>query len=144
MDDTSSSHSVQRLIYPIVLVGKFRRHVLTASPLKYLTYLTKLLPRIAAYYKYRTWEVNGEADPIHCLLECPPSTSVSTAVARLKSVSSQFFFNRYGSQFWSNHSRTLGNSGYFAASTGGVSIGILPRYVENQGRITSLSLTYPD
>jgi REP element-mobilizing transposase RayT len=85
--------------------AKFRPHVLTASP---LNYLTKLLPRIAAYYKYRIWEVNSEVDPIHFLLECPPSTSVSTAVARLKS--------------GSNHSRTLGNSGYFAASTGGITI----------------------
>jgi putative transposase len=99
--------------------AKFRPHVLTASP---LNYLTRLLPRIAAYYKYRIWEVNSEADPIHCLLDCPPSTSVSTAAARLKSVSFQFFLNRYRSQFWSNHSRTLGNSGYFAASTGGITI----------------------
>ena len=41
--------------------------------------------------------MNGH-DHIHFLLECPPSTSVSTAVARLKSVSSKFFLHRYGSQ----------------------------------------------
>jgi REP element-mobilizing transposase RayT len=60
----------------------------------------KLLLRIASYYKYRVLEGNGQSDDIHFLLECPPFTSVSTALARLKSVSSKFFLNRYGSQFW--------------------------------------------
>jgi putative transposase len=71
----------------------------------------------------------GEDDHIHFLLECPPSASV----ARLKAVSSKFFLNRYGSQFWGDHSRTLWNSGYFAASTGGVTLEVLKKYVENQG-----------
>jgi REP element-mobilizing transposase RayT len=81
-----------------------------------------LLPRIATHYKYRIVEVNGEDDHLHFLLECPPSASVASAVARLKSVSSKFFLDRYGSQFWGKHSRTLWNSGYFAASTGGVTL----------------------
>ena len=74
---------------------EFRRHVLTPSR---LNYLIALLPRIAAHDKYRLVEGNGEDDPIH---------------------------HRYGSQFWGNHSGTLWNSGYFAASTGGVSLEVL-------------------
>jgi len=84
----TGSHCVFKLVYHIVLFVKFRRHVLTSNRLKYLV---ALLPRIAAHYKYRIVEVNGEDDHIHFLLECPPSASVSSAVARLKSVSSKFF-----------------------------------------------------
>jgi putative transposase len=129
-DYATSSHCVHRLIFHIVFVVKFRRQVLNPSR---MNYLIALFPRIASHYKYRLIEVNGEADHIHFLLEIPPSASVSTVVARLKSVSSKFFLNRYGSQFWGSHSRTLWNSGYFAASTGGVTLEVLKKYVENQG-----------
>ena len=129
-DYTSSSHSVHRLIFHIVLVIKWRRHVLTSSR---LNYLIKLLPRIATHYRCQIVEVNGEQDHIHFLIQCPPSASVATVVARIKSVSSKFFLNRYGSQFWGSHSRTLWSSGYFAASTGGVTLEVLKQYIENQG-----------
>jgi putative transposase len=127
----TSSHCVNRLIYHIVFVTKFRRHVFSPSR---LNYLLALFPRIAAHYKYKLIEVNGEDDHIHFLIECPPTASMSSVVARLKAVSSKFFLKRYGAQCWGKHERTLWNAGYFVASTGGVTLEILKKYVENQGR----------
>jgi putative transposase len=88
----TGSHSVFRLLYHVVLVTKFRKSIISKNR---LAYLCALLPRVAAHYKYRIVEVNGESDHIHFILECPPSTSVSNAVARIKSVSAKFFLNRY-------------------------------------------------
>jgi len=55
-------------------------------------------------------------------------------VGRLKHISAEFFLKRYGAQSWGNHKHTLWNSGYFVESTGGVTLEILEKYVENQGR----------
>ena len=129
-DYGTSSHCVHRLIYHIVFCVKFRRQVL--SP-KRLSYLCALMPSIASHYKYRVVEVNGESDHIHILIETPPTASPSSVVARLKSVSAKFFLKRYGVQFWGRHTRTLWSSGYFVASTGGVTLDILKKYVESQG-----------
>jgi len=79
---------------------------------------------------------NRITNVIRCqvLIECPPTASMSSVVARLKAVSSKFFLKRYGAQCWGKHERTLWNAGYFVASTGGVTLEILKKYVENQGR----------
>jgi len=114
-----------------VFVTKFRRHVFTSSR---LNYLVSLFPRICSHYKYKLIEVNGESDHIHLLIECPPTASLSSVVARLKAVSSKFFLNRYGAQCWGKHERTLWNAGYFVASTGGVTLEVLKQYAENQGQ----------
>jgi putative transposase len=79
-------------------------------------------------------EINGESDHIHFLLDCPPSSPVSTAVARIKVISARMFLRRDGSQFWGKHRRTLWNSGYFSASPGGATLEVLRQYVESQGR----------
>jgi len=129
-DFGTSSHCVHKLIYHIVFVTKFRRQVLSPSRLKYLV---ALFPRICSHYKYQLVEVNGESDHIHLLLECPPTASLSSVVGRLKHISAKFFLARYGAQCWGKHTHTLWNAGYFVASTGGVTLEVLKRYVENQG-----------
>jgi putative transposase len=129
-DFGTSSHCVHRLIYHIVFVTKFRRHVFTSSR---LNYLLLLFPKICAHYQYKLIEVNGESDHIHLLIECPPTASLSSVVGRLKHTSAKFFLKRYGAQYWGKHAHTLWNSGYFVASTGGVTLEVLKKYVENQG-----------
>ena len=133
-DFSTSSHCVHRLIYHLVFVTKFRRHVFTPSR---LNYLLALFPRICSHYQYRLIEVNGESDHIHLLIECPPTASLSSVVGRLKHISAKFFLKRYGAQCWGNHRHTLWNAGYFVASTGGVTLEILKKYVENQGQSRS-------
>jgi putative transposase len=90
--------------------------------------------RICFPYQYKLIEVNGEADHIHLLIEFPPTASQSSVLGRLKHISAKFFLKRYGAQCWGNHKHTLWNSGYFVASTGGVTLETLKKYVENQGR----------
>ena len=132
-DFGTSSHCVHRLIYHVVFVTKFRRQVFTSSRLKYLL---ALFPRICSHYQYRLIEVNGESDPIHLLIECPPTASLSLYRPWWadSSTSQPSSFSNYGAQGWGNHKHTLWNSGYFVASTGGVTLDILKKYVENQGR----------
>jgi REP element-mobilizing transposase RayT len=107
-DFGTSSHCAHRLIYHVVLVTKFRRQVFTAlvsviyllcSHASALTTSTKLI------------EVNGEADHIHLLIECPPTASLSSVVGRRKHISAKFFLKPYGAQCWGNHKHTLWNSG---------------------------------
>jgi putative transposase len=99
-----------------------------------LNFLKTILPEIADHYDYQMVEIGGEADHIHVILQVSPTDSISVAVARLKSVSAKLFLNRFGSQFWGKHRRTLWNSGYFVSSVGGVTLDVLKHYVESQGR----------
>jgi len=129
-DYGTNAHCVHRLLFHIVFVTKFRRQLFAPNKLKYIK---EILPRIAHYDNYNLIEINGEADHIHLILQISPAGSVGVAVGRLKSVSAKMFLNRYGAQFWGNHVRTLWNSGYFVASTGGVTLDVLRKYVETQG-----------
>jgi putative transposase len=80
-----------------------------------------MFPRICSHYQYKLIEVNGEADHINLLIECPPTASLSSLVG---DSSTSLFLKRYGAQCWRNHKHTLWNSGYFVASTGGVTLGV--------------------
>jgi putative transposase len=93
-----------------------------------------MFPRICSHYRYKLIEVNGEADHIHWLIECPATASPSSVVGRRKHISAKFFLEPYGAQCWGNHKHTLWNSGYFVASPGGVTLETLKKYVENQAR----------
>jgi putative transposase len=93
-----------------------------------------MFPGICSHYQHKLIEVNGEADHIHWLIECPPTASLSSGVGRRKHISAKFFLKRYGAQYRGNHKHISWNSGYFVASTGGVTLETLKKYVENQGR----------
>jgi putative transposase len=78
-------------------------------------------------------EINGEEDHIHFLLDTPPTVCLSSLIGKLKAKSASAFLDKFGSVFWAQHSRTLWSSGYFVCSTGGVTLEILKKYIEQQG-----------
>lgn len=127
----AASHCVYRLVYHVIFVVKFRRHVI--SPEK-LPFLNSTLSALAIDLDCSILEINGEDDHIHFLLDATtPTLPPSKAVGFLKAKSASAFLDRYGSFFWGRRSRTLWSSGYFVCSTGGANLETLKRYIQNQG-----------
>lgn len=78
-------------------------------------------------------EFNGEHDHVHLLVSYPPKVALSRLVNSLKGVSSrrvraaklpEVQVRLWGGKLWS--------PSYYAGSTGGASIEVIKRYIENQ------------
>ena len=126
----TASHSCYRLTYHVVWCIKFRRHILNALQ---RDFVIEALNHAATEIKCKIIEANGEADHLHFILDAPPTICISDTIGKLKSKTASAFLDRFGSVFYGNHKRTLWSSGFFVASTGGVTLEVLKHYVQNQG-----------
>lgn len=130
---SKGSHSVYRLTYHAVFVTKCKRQVITPEILadmkEYAGYLVR------ERYHGEMMEFNGEADHVHILFELPPAAAPSIVVCNLKTQLSKSVRRKYQEQirdklwkdsFWSDS--------YFLTTTGGASIDVLERYIQQQGK----------
>ncbi len=130
-DFNTASHSVYRLTYHVVWCVKFRRHILTAER---RDFLFASLREAAGFVNCQIVEANGEENHVHFILDAPPTIVLSEVIGKLKSKTAGAMLDRSGSFFYGKHARTVWSSGFFVASTGGVTLEVLKHYVENQGR----------
>jgi putative transposase len=126
----TASHCIYRLTYHVVWCSKFRRHILSAER---KDFVVERLREVAAEVKCRILEANGEADHLHFLLDAPPTVCLSETIGKLKSKTASALLDKFGSFYYGKHARTVWSSGFFVASTGGVTLETLKRYVERQG-----------
>jgi putative transposase len=78
-------------------------------------------------------ELNGEAGPVHLLMEAPPRVALSVVVNNLKTVSSRLLrkWNEAGlGRFYCD--RELWSRSYFLGSVGGASLATVRAYIEGQ------------
>jgi putative transposase len=82
-----------------------------------------------------SWEVDGEDDHVHLLVEYPPTATLSLLVNSLKGVTSrQLRAKAYPedmAKLWGDH---LWSPSYFAVSCGGAPIELVRQYIEHQRR----------
>jgi putative transposase len=129
-DFRTASHAIYRLTYHVIWCIKFRRHILSAERRDFL--IGKLREEAVAV-NCEIVEANGEADHFHFIVDTPPTVCVSELVGRLKSKTASALLDEYGSFFYGKHLRSVWSSGFFVATTGGVTLETLRKYVENQG-----------
>ena len=129
---TLYAHSVCKITYHTVLVVKYRRQIIVPEIMQDLAQYVKYL--IEYCYQGRLVEFNGEADHIHVLFEVPPTLAPSKIICNLKTQTSKFVRRKYGNHiqkdlwkdsFWSDS--------YFLTTTGGASIEVLEKYIQQQG-----------
>ncbi|MDJ0620697.1 MAG: IS200/IS605 family transposase [Calothrix sp. MO_192.B10] len=125
-----SSHAVFCIHLHIVLVTKYRRKVITNV---ILNRLQVILTDLCGQQKASLLEFNGEEDHVHLLVNISPDTHISEFVKVLKASSSRLIRKEFKSHvdkyycqpvFWS--------SSYFVNSSGGVSLDILKKYIQQQ------------
>ena len=124
----TGSHTVYALQYHFVTVTKHRADVLTDE-------ITQRIGEIANdtadKFDIRIQNVNGGSDHIHILFTAKPTSELTKFINSLKGVTSRRVRDEYPEvkealedAFW--------QPGYFLATTGQVSIGVLMEYVEDQ------------
>jgi putative transposase len=125
--------SIYKLTYHLVLTTKYRKKVMNDEVLSFVCRkATELL---------NTWdcgvlEINGEVDHLHILFEAHPALKLCDLVNNLKTVTSRYTKKQFPEHikkfYWGTDA--FWNGSYCILSTGGVTIEIVKRYIENQGK----------
>lgn len=114
----------------LVLVTKYRKKVINKAMLQRLQ---EIFASTCTKWRSQLKEFNGESDHVHLLINYPPDVEVSKLVGNLKTVSSRLIRKKFDEVLKSVYFKPVFWSGaYFVASSGGVTIEQLKKYVENQ------------
>ena len=124
------SHCVFCLNYHLVLVIKYRKKVIND---KISVRLKELFEAIGKHYSVSVKEWNHDIDHVHVLFTAHPDTDLTKFLNSYKSASSRIikrefpFIRKYlwKEYFWS--------PSYCLITTGGATIDVIKRYIENQG-----------
>lgn len=73
-------------------------------------------------------------DHVHLLISAPPKLSISSVVKILKGRSGFLYFKEYPSTKKDLYKGHLWSGSYFVSSTGGVTLDIIKKYIENQNK----------
>lgn len=124
------SHCVYKLTYHLVLVTKYRHKCITKE---ILDFLKKNIEDNLNKNDIELLEFNGESDHIHLLIEAHPSMELSKVINNIKTVSSRMVRKEFKSYlekyYWKPY---FWKRGYCIITTGGATIDIIRKYIEEQ------------
>ena len=126
-----TNHSVYKLTYHLVLVVKYRKNVITKT---IFNRLIEIFNHIGDKYNTFVLESNFEPDYIHILFKSSPNINIQKFVNSFKSASSRLIKKEFPSIYNSLWSGVFWKRGYFITTTGGASIEVIKKYIENQQR----------
>jgi len=131
MDLDNNNHSVFLLYYHLVLVTKYRRKVIDDN---ISNRLKEIFEKIQDNYNITLQEWNHDKDHIHILFKAHPNTELSKFINAYKSASSRLIKKEYPKikeQLWKEY---FWSRSYCLLTTGGVSIEVIKKYIEKQGK----------
>jgi putative transposase len=126
----TNNHSVFSLNYHMVLVIKYRKKVIDDN---ISNSLKEIFEYIAPKYNVILEEWNHDEDHIHLLFRGHPNTEISKFINAYKSASSRLIKNKFPSirkQLWKE---CFWSRSFCLITTGGASIEVIRKYIENQG-----------
>ena len=126
----SNNHSVFSLHYHLVLVVKYRRHVIDDRISKRLR---DMFASIGEAYKVEIEEWNHDEDHVHVLFRAHPKSELTRFLNAYKSASSRNIKNEFPEiraglwkeMFWSRS--------FCLLTTGGASVDVIRQYIQTQG-----------
>ena len=137
MNRKSHFHCVYSLTYHLVLVTKDRRKWLSKTV---RDRMKNIFAELLDKWDAKLIEFNGEEDHVHLLIELNPTIQPSKLVNNLKTVSSRYIRSEFETQlkkyYWKP---VLWSRAYCLLTTGGATIDIIRKYIENQGGNSSPS-----
>ncbi|WP_027309377.1 IS200/IS605 family transposase [Caloramator sp. ALD01] len=131
MDLDNNNHSVFLLYYHLVLVTKYRRKIIDDN---ISNRLKEIFEKIQDNYNITLQEWNHNKDHIHILFKAHPNTELSKFINAYKSASSRLIKKEYPKikeQLWKEY---FWSRSYCLLTTGGVSIEVIEKYIEKQGK----------
>jgi putative transposase len=130
-DYNKNRHALYKLTYHLVVVTKYRHKCISGDMMNRLKEITKSL--------FEKWdckliEMNGEADHIHILFDAPPQINLANTIKSYKTVTSRYIRNEFPKKiskyYWKPY---FGCRSYMILSTGGATIDVIRKYIEEQG-----------
>ncbi|BCS91325.1 MAG: IS200/IS605 family transposase [Candidatus Micrarchaeota archaeon] len=126
------SHSVYALYYHYVQVVKYRRKIFDNE--KIIEYLKSLIKEISDNFKVEVIDIGVDKDHFHMLFKAKPTLNIPKYINTIKTITSreiQKNFPEVKEKLWKGH---LWASSYFLATSGQVTLEVLKKYVESQGK----------
>ena len=130
MELDNNNHSVFLLHYHLVLVIKYRKGVINN---KINARLKEIFMYIQSKYNITLNEWNHDNDHLHLLFNAHPNSEISKFINAYKSASSRLIkkeFPEIKRKLWKEY---FWSRSYCLITTGGVSLDIIRKYIENQG-----------
>jgi len=131
MKTHTHSHCIYDLQYHLVLVTKYRKKCLTENV---LTFANETFVSTCKKWDVELIEFGGEADHVHILFSAYPNLDLSKFINNLKTVTSRLlrkeFANHLNTFYWKP---VLWTRAYCLLSTGGATIEVIKKYIQNQG-----------
>lgn len=124
----TDNHMVYNCHYRIVWCTKYRLKLLVDGADEELK---RIVEEVACENSASVEEVEVMPDYIHVLLECNPHR-VGKIIRTMKGRSSRVLREKYS--FIKSRTPSLWTRSYFVATTGGASLDIVKKYIENQKR----------
>ncbi|QHW36102.1 IS200/IS605 family transposase [Staphylococcus ursi] len=126
----TNNHSVFLLYYHLVLVTKYRRHVIDD---KISEFAKTTFVRIAASYHITLVEWNQDKDHVHIMFKAQPKTELTKFINAYKSASSRLIkrdFPKVRQFLWKE---MFWSRSFCLLTTGGAPIDVIKKYIQNQG-----------
>ena len=126
----TNMHSVFNLNYHLVLVVKYRRHVINDD---ISIRLKDIFERIGVDYHLRVDCWNHDQDHVHVLFKAHPKSELSKFINAYKSASSRLIkkeFPEIRNNLWEDH---FWSRSFCLLTTGGAPLEIVKHYIETQG-----------
>ncbi|MEG0391843.1 MAG: IS200/IS605 family transposase [Anaerovoracaceae bacterium] len=130
MELDTNNHSVFLMYYHLVLVVKYRRKVIDEAVSERLR---EIFEYIAPKYNITIVEWNDDKDHLHILFKGHPNTEISKFINAYKSASSRLIkkeFSQIRTKLWKEY---FWSRSFCLLTTGGVTIDVVEKYIENQG-----------
>ena len=125
-------HCTFLLSYHFVFVTRYRRMCLTGTMLERLN---KIVTDLYDSWGGKLLEINGEADPVHLLVEMNPKATPSAIANNFKTVTSRLLRKEFGEALNQVYRKpVLWSRSYFVASCGGAPLSVIKQYIEQQKR----------
>ncbi|GAB3808363.1 IS200/IS605 family transposase [Virgibacillus kimchii] len=131
MEYKRNRHAYYKLTYHLVVVTKYRHKCINEDMMGRLKVISADL--------FDRWdceiiEINGETDHIHILFDAPPQINLANTINSYKTVTSRYirkeFADHLKNYYWK---QVFWSRSYMVLSTGGATIDVIKRYIEQQG-----------
>ena len=129
-DLDNNNHSVFAMYYHLISVIKYRRKVINDD---ISNRLKEIFEYIQPNYNITLQEWNHDKYHVHILFKAHPNTELSKFINTYKSASSRLIKKEYPQirkRLWKEY---FWSRSFCLITTGGVSIDVIKKYIENQG-----------
>ena len=131
MELEHGSHCVFSLHYHLILVVKYRRKVIDD---RISDRLKEIFVGIGGSYHVTAEEWNHDVDHIHVLFAARPNTDLTQFLDSYKSASSRIIKKEFPGIRKSLWKEYFWSPSYCLISTGGATIDVIKKYIENQSK----------